>query len=213
MASPSARSAPTRHRTPSLEVTGTVVDAALRIIAAEGAEAVTVRRLAREADVAPMTIYNRFGDMYGVFDAVLEHGFTVFVEQLRSPRPSDDPVADLRLMGRAYRTFAIENPDLYQFMFLNSLQDLEPSEGAALQAANAFDVLFTMVTRALDTKQFRPGNASVIAQQIWASCHGAVTLELLDMFEFADAEKTYEALLVTLLRGLVTNPEGSAALA
>jgi AcrR family transcriptional regulator len=213
MAKLSTPPSPARHRTPTLEVTGSVVEAALRIIAAEGSDAVTVRRLAGEADVAPMTIYNRFGDMHGVFDAVFEHGFTVFVERLRVTNPSGDPVADLHSMGLAYRSFAVENPDLYEFMFLNFAIDLEPSDRSSLAAAQAFDVLSSLVSRALDMQKFRPASASVVAQQIWATCHGAVALELMGIAKFADPEETYNSLLITLLRGLLRNPEESAALA
>jgi AcrR family transcriptional regulator len=213
MAQLRTRGSSARHRTPTLEVTGSVVQAALRIIADEGADAVTVRRLAGEADVAPMTIYNRFGDMHGVFDAVFEHGFTVFVERLRVTNPSGDPVADLHSMGLAYRSFAVESPDLYEFMFLNFAIDLEPSDRSSLVAAQAFDVLFSLVSRALDMQKFRPASASVVAQQIWSTCHGAVALELMGIAKFADPEETYNSLLVTLLRGLLKNPEESAALA
>ena len=194
-------------------MTGLVIAAALRIIGSEGMEAVTVRRLAAEADVAPMSIYNRFGDMNGVFDAVLDHGFTVFAEHLRRAEPTDDPVMDLHRMGTAYRSFALENPDLYRFMFLSPVGDLEPSAESSLAAAQAFEALHTVVVRSLDTQRFRPQNASVIAQQIWATCHGAVALELLGMSQFADQDETYDSLLITLLRGLLRNPEESAALA
>jgi AcrR family transcriptional regulator len=210
-----ARSSPpaTRHRTPSLELTGLVIAAALRIIGSEGIDAVTVRRLAAEADVAPMSIYNRFGDMNGVFDAVFHHGFDVFAEHLGASDSTVDPVLDLHRMGKVYRVFALENPDLYRFMFLTPMDDLEPSEESSFAAAQAFDALHNVVIRSLDSKRFRPGNASVIAQQIWATCHGAVALELLGMSEFADVNETYDALLVTLLRGLLRNPEESVELA
>ena len=190
-----------------------MIAAALRIMGSEGIDAVTVRRLAAEADVAPMSIYNRFGDMNGVFDAAFQHGFTVFAEHLRTSAPTEDPVRDLHQMGKAYRLFALENPDLYRFMFLTPITDLEPSEESSFAAAQAFEALLNVVIRSLDSKRFRPGNASVIAQQIWATCHGAVALELLGMSEFADANETYDALLITLLRGLLRNPEESAALA
>ena len=206
-------SAAPRHRTPSIEVVRAVVDAAIQIIGTDGAAGVTVRRLAAEAGVAPMSIYNHFGDMHGVFDAVFEHGFTVFAEHLRMSAPTEDPVMDLHRMGQTYRLFAVKNPDLYRFMFLTPITDFEPSEESSSAAAQAFEALHNVVTRSLDSKRFRPGNASVIAQQIWATCHGAVALELLGMAEFADVNETYDALLVTLLRGLLRNPEESEVLA
>lgn len=202
----------TRHRTPSLEVTTSVIGAAIRIIGAEGLPALTVRRLAAEADVAPMTIYNRFGDMHGVFDAVFQHGFELFVQNLDARSHSEDPVTDLHRMGRAYRTFALDNPELYRFMFLSDIADLEPTTDSSMAAARAFDALFTVVTRALDARRFRSGDAAVIAQQVWAACHGAVALELLGMCEFAGADATYESLLITVIRGLLDDPAESAAL-
>jgi hypothetical protein len=97
-------------------------------------------------------------------------------------------------------------------MFLNFAIDLEPSDRSSLVAAQAFDVLFSLVSRALDMQKFRPASASVVAQQIWSTCHGAVALELMGIAKFADPEETYNSLLVTLLRGLLKNPEESAAL-
>ena len=207
-----SRSRAPRHRTPSLDVERVVVDAALRIIAADGAESMTVRRLASEADVAAMSIYNRFGDMHGVFDAVFTHGFTEFTDALQSECPTPDPVGDLHRMGRSYRRFALANPDLYAFMFLRVVPGLEPSEDSMLAAARSFDVLHTAVIRSLDAGRFRPADPSVVAQEIWSTCHGAVALELLGMAEFADPASTYEALLLTLLRGLLTDPDSVATL-
>lgn len=201
---------PPRHRTPSLEIEGCVVGAALRILGTDGVDALTVRRLASEADVAPMSIYNRFGDMHGVFDAVLTHGFRTFAHALAPAPDAGDPILELHDMGRRYRSFALDNPDLYSFLFLRELHDIEPSEDTTTAAAAAFDILLSMVQRAVDTGRFRPGDPSVVAQSIWATCHGAVTLELLGLCEFADAEETYESLLVTLLRGLVRDPDSIA---
>ncbi len=197
----------TRQRTPSLEVERSILDAAVRIIGDEGAEALTVRRLAAEADVSPMSIYNRFGDMHGVSDAVLGHGFTEFAAALHEAPHADDPLVELHGMGLAYRAFALARPDLYSFMFLRPFDDLEPSPETALAAARAFDALFEVVRRAVDTGAFRPANPIVLAQTIWAACHGAVALELLRMSEFAGADETYESLMTTLLRGLLAEPD------
>jgi len=202
-----------RHRTPSLEVTSSVITAALRIIGTDGAEAVTVRRLAAEAGVAPMSIYNHFGDMHGVFDAVFEHGFTEFAETLRKAATSSNPIVALHQMCNAYRTFALENPDTYAVMFLRVVPGFEASEESFLAAAHSFEELRTAVERAIETEHFVPGDAAVIAQEIWATCHGAVALELLGMCAFADPVETYDALVVTLLRGLLLDPTESAVLA
>ena len=202
-----------RHRTPSLEVTGSIVEAALRIIGSDGPDSVTVRRLASEAGVAPMSIYNHFGDMHGVFDAVYEYGFTELAEALRTSTTSSHPVLAIQEMGSAYRRFALENPDTYAVMFLRVVPGFEASDESFLAAARSFEELSNAVQRAIDTQHFLSGDAAVVAQEIWAACHGAVALEILEMCAFADPTETYNALLVSLLRGLLLNPGESAVLA
>lgn len=206
-------SAPLRHRTPSLEVTSSIVEAALAIIGSEGPDSVTVRRLASEAGVAPMSIYNHFGDMHGVFDAVFEHGFTQLAEALRTSTTSSHPVLAIQEMGTAYRHFALENPDTYAVMFLRVVPGFESSDESFLAAARSFEELSTAVQRAIDTQHFLPGDPALVAQELWAACHGAVALEILEMCAFADPVETYNALLVSLLRGLLLNPAESAVLA
>jgi len=202
-----------RHRTPSLEVTGSIVEAALRIIGSDGPDSVTVRRLASEAGVAPMSIYNHFGDMHGVFDAVFEYGFTELAQALRASTTSSHPVLAIQEMGSAYRRFALENPDTYAVMFLRVVPGFEASDESFLAAARSFEELSNAVQRAIDTQHFLSGDAAVVAQEIWAACHGAVALEILEMCAFADPTETYNALLVSLLRGLLLNPAESAVLA
>jgi AcrR family transcriptional regulator len=208
-----SNAAPLRHRTPSLEVTDSVVKAALRIIGSDGPDSVTVRRLAAEAGVAPMSIYNHFGDMHGVFDAVFEHGFTEFAEALRVSTTSNHPVLAIQEMARAYRLFALQNPDTYAVMFLRVVPGFEASDESFVAAAHSFDELSSAVQRAIDTQHFLPADPALVAQEIWASCHGAVALELLGMCAFADPAETYNALLISLLRGLLLNPAESAVLA
>ena len=41
-----------------------------------------------------------------------------------------------------------------------------------------------------------------VAQQIWSAVHGAVALELKGLVLTADPQRTYEAFLVTVIRGL-----------
>lgn len=51
-----------------------VVATAWRLLDADGLEAFTIRRLAAELEVAPMTVYGYFADKDAILDAVLEAG-------------------------------------------------------------------------------------------------------------------------------------------
>ena len=53
-------------------------------------------------------------------------------------------------------------------------------------------------------------DATEVAQQLWNACHGAGALELKGRILTPDPAATYEAFLVTVLRGLASPGTGIA---
>ena len=73
------------RRTPSTKIEDRLVAAAFHLLEAEGPEALSVRRVAAEAGVAPMGVYNHFeGGKNGVVDAI-------FRRRLRHPHRRSSP--------------------------------------------------------------------------------------------------------------------------
>ena len=191
----------TRARTPSAEVEAAVVDAAERLLVAEGPSALTVRRIASEAGVAPMGVYNHFGGKDGVVDALFIRGF----DGLRAPVRrvgSDDPFEDLAEAGRRYRRLALEHPALYALMFERAVPDYEPSLRAMGHAATSFKQLVTLVHRAMAAGVIVDDDPAEVAQRLWNTCHGAVSLELRGIGFCDDPVANAEATGYCLLRGL-----------
>ena len=103
-------------RTPSRALEQALVDAAERVLVRDGLGGLTVRAVATEAGVAPMGVYNRFGNKDGLVAAVLARGF----EGLRAATDEadeTDPVTRLASCGRGYRSFALTHPQHYSAMF------------------------------------------------------------------------------------------------
>lgn len=190
------------RRTPSTEVESTVLSAAIDLTNRHGADAVTVRSLAATAGVSPMSIYNHFGDMTGVFDAVFIAGFERLTEYLDEDGGRLEPFATIRRRGHRYRAFALENPALYAVMFLRAVPGFEPSDDAHLHAALAFGRLEDPVRRLADAGLVDRASVALVAQQLWSAIHGAIALELGGMCKFADAEVTFDGLVDLLLSGL-----------
>jgi AcrR family transcriptional regulator len=186
-------------RTPSLLVRGEVRRAALAILEEEGPEGFTVRAIARRAHVAPMAIYNHFGGLNGVIEALWIEGFESFRDAL-SLR-SEDPGQGLVDAGLAYRAFALAHPGLYGVMFRHPFRHFEPSPEAAELAALTFQTLVSMIERAQAIGFFARQSASDAAQVIWSACHGYVALELQDMNFADDRDRAYRLLLATLRDG------------
>lgn len=64
------RAAGRRSRTPSAQVASELLNAAERVLIKDGMRGLTVRAVAAEAGVAPMSVYNQFGGKAGLLAAL-----------------------------------------------------------------------------------------------------------------------------------------------
>lgn len=190
-----------RVRTPSAELETLLIDAAETVLQRDGAAAVTVRAVATEANVAPMGIYNRLGGKDGLVDALLIRGFDGLRAAVQG-RDEGDALENLRASGVRYRRFALENPQYYGVMFGGTIPRASSSDAVHEHAAAAFEALVANVAAAIAAAKPLDTDPLEMAQQIWSSVHGAVSLELAGLVLTADPATTYSALLDVLMRGL-----------
>jgi AcrR family transcriptional regulator len=192
---------PTRTRTPSLSIETAVVDAATTLLASDGPAALSIRRIAAAAGVAPMSVYNRFGSKQGVVDALFTEGFVRLDNAINITR-SGDFEKDLVTCGRRYRAFALENPTLYALMFSKAVPDYEPSAEALETAGRSFQHLVDHLSWYVEHEIIEAGDPVEIAQRVWEAMHGAISLELADMGFVENRAKHTDLLNRTLARGL-----------
>jgi AcrR family transcriptional regulator len=159
------------------DLRGTVLEAASALLAEEGPEALTVRRIAARAGCSTMGLYTSFGGKNGVVDALYNDGFTMLRERLETIEATADPLADLRLGCAAYRAMALEHPTYYRVMFDRAVPDHEPPPESLVNCLRTLGILESHVQHAIDKGRFR-GDAVEIAHAVWATCHGLVSLEL-----------------------------------
>jgi AcrR family transcriptional regulator len=188
-------------RTPSRDVELALIDAAERVLVSRGPDAVTVRAVAAEAGVAPMGVYNRFGGKDGLVDAVLTRGF-IGLRAAIAPHGESDPGERLMASGIRYREFALRHPAHYLAMFDDTLHQESTAPEVMQHARATFDELVGHVRYGMVGGALNQGDPEEVAQQIWSAVHGAVQLEIKGIIQVSDAERTYQALLDTLYRGL-----------
>ncbi len=191
------------------DVGASLLDAAARLLAGEGPDALTVRRIAAEARMSTMNVYSRFGSKDGVVEQLFVNGFGLLAAALDSVPSSDDPLGDLRSCRDAYRGFAHANRTLYAVMFERAVPDFEPSAAAKVTAASTLDVLAGRVVRAMDAGLIARADPTVVAAIIWSTCHGVISLELKGIDpHMIDFDAVYAGATDALLAGL--GPGGGA---
>jgi AcrR family transcriptional regulator len=181
-------------------VTDSLLDAALELIEEGGSQAITVRAVATRAGVAPMGVYSRFGSKDGLLEALFVQGFDGLHAALTEAGGAD-ALTRLRRGCLAYRAYALGHPHLYELMFRQMLE-LELSAESLERAEQTFSELVGRVGDAMTAGLLAQGDEVDVAQQIWNSMHGAVTLELAGVTFSAHPERTYVSMLDALFAGL-----------
>jgi hypothetical protein len=64
-----------------------------------------------------MAVYTYFGSMNGIVREIARDGFERLQHLFRLVEQTDDPVADMAMLGRVYRYNAITNGHVFEVMF------------------------------------------------------------------------------------------------
>ncbi|WUI02182.1 TetR/AcrR family transcriptional regulator [Spirillospora sp. NBC_00431] len=174
----------------------TLLDAASRLLAAEGPEALALRRIAAEVGCSTTVLYRMFGGKPGLIEALYIEGFERFRQRLAAVPRRADPRGHVFELGRAYRAYALTERHYYRLMFGRPIPGFEPGEEALATADSAYEVLADAVTACADAGLLIDADPRHVASSFWAGVHGLVSLELDGHLDDADA------VLGVLMRGI-----------
>lgn len=154
-----------------------MLEAAHRVLRAEGAASLTLRRVARESGVSHAAPSHHFKDVRGLRGAVAAEGFESLTRAMRANRETNDPRLRLSQLGRAYVTFATGHPALFRTMFHPSLVDRTGLPDLAAASEATFETVVETVRECQEAGVVDAGpNARELALSAWSSVHGIATL-------------------------------------
>jgi AcrR family transcriptional regulator len=179
-----------------------VLEAARRILAKEGVSALTVRRLAQALGCSTKVIYTRFGGKDGLVHALYVEAFARLAEALAAVPLAYDPLVRLKGGIDAYRQVALADPIGYQIMFGGAIGEFTPPLASRRQAGETFGAMRRGVQNCMEAGLLAKGDANRTAKLIWATMHGAVSLELLGLLSEADPARFYADAVGATLRAL-----------
>ena len=171
-----------------------VLDAASRLLEAEGPDALTMRRIAGEVGCSTSVLYTMFGGKAGVAEGLWREGF----ERLRGAMErvtDDDPLGRLAALGRVYRENALANRAYYAIMFQRPIPGFRPSPEAYAESLQPLRILVDAAADCIRAGVFRDADPARVAGVLWAAAHGAVSLELAGYEGAIDAEARFQELM------------------
>lgn len=198
-------------RPANADVRAALLESAARLLAEQGPAGLTTRRLAEQVGVSTMAVYTHFGGKDELLAAISVEGFLRLGRRLGRVRRTDDPVADLFELARAYRRNALANPDLYRVMFGAMPTSTMLRDEDVAMSLGTFETLVGAIERCMSAGRFSAGDPWLVAAQAWSAEHGVVMLELAGFFaERATATQCFADLMYALAVGLGDRPEAAS---
>ncbi|OPC79143.1 hypothetical protein B4N89_34245 [Embleya scabrispora] len=191
------------------ELRRALIDAAGRLLAAEGPQALSTRRVAHEVGTSTTAVYNLFQDKAGLLRAMFLDGFAALEERFARVPVDGDPEADLLALGHAYRAAARANPHRYDLMFGRPIAEFRPDEADLARIGGTHDTLLRAVARCVDAGRFGPADPADVAAHMSALVHGLASLELRGALGDEEcADRRWRLALEAACRGHHPEPAG-----
>lgn len=204
-----------------------MLSAAVDLLHEHGPDALQTRKVAGAAGTSTMALYTHFGGMGGLIAEVAEEGLRQFDAALTASE-TGDPVADLLVIGAAYRRYAIKRPHMYRLMFgSTSAHGINaPAHNMLTLGTAQIDVevpSFAHLVRGVH-RSIQAGRLTVAqsdtavvaaAAQFWTVMHGFMMLELAGFFGDVNdglvaAIQVLSPMTLSLLVALGDTPERAA---
>jgi AcrR family transcriptional regulator len=159
------------------ETRARIVAATRRILEAEGADAVSMRRIAADCGVSAMAPYWHFPNREALLEEVCAAAFEEVAADWRGCGRDDDPLAELRAAADLLIDFALARPRLYDHLFTAPRPGARryPDDFAAGRSPT-LNVLIDALARGMRQGQLRDDDPVGVALTLAAQLHGLIAL-------------------------------------
>lgn len=188
-----------------------LLDAAERLVEAEGIEALSVRRVADEVGTTTRAVYTVFGSKGGLVVALGCRAFDWLASELDALLFTADPAADLVDAGAiVFRRLVLEHPSLFRIGVQQTGLAASVAANIRLAAENALTRLDARLERLKESGSLHGRTVRQAAFEFHALCEGLAVLELRGAFAPDDQDQPWRSALGTLVTGF-TQPNRHAA--
>lgn len=169
---------PERKEREKMEMKELIKAAALKLFLEDGVAKTSIRNIADAIEYSPGTIYLYYKDKDELLYDVQSEAFGKLLQVFTDNATSDDAIERLQQIARTYIKFGLENPELYDLMFIirapmNVDEAIHKANGG-----NCLDFLTECLAKCLAEDRLVVTNLEAVVLQVWATAHGLVSLNL-----------------------------------
>ena len=151
-----------------------LIEAAVKVIAKRGIDALNLRKLAAHVGVTAGAPYHHFADRKELLRGIAEDGFANLEARLVAEGDAAPAEGSARLeaLGRAYVSFGISHPGYFRVMFHGDAMASGPT-GPGLRA---FRLLHDAIVACQQSGTAPSGDPAPLVLTAWSAVHGLATL-------------------------------------
>jgi AcrR family transcriptional regulator len=182
-----------------------IYQCALRILEAEGPQAVSMRRVAKEVGITAMAIYHHFPSREALLSAVVDSEFEQLVGFFsRSNGKRSFEAAMIHIMD-GYIDYALAHPCIFDYVFSMPRPDARrfPDDFRARRSPT-LNITADIVSSWIKLGKLKRDDPWEIAMELWAHAHGYIALWRAGRFHLSEDEfrRLVHRSLRRLLHGL-----------
>lgn len=158
-----------------------ILTAAVSLVARLGSiEALSLRAIAREAGITPMSIYAHFETKEELVWALIDAEFAALAKRLDAAQADEeDPVERLRARCLAYVRFGLENPGNFLVLFGTTGRPTPPEERPEeLPGWPVFAGFVAAIEACVCARRAAQVQPRAAATRLWAALHGITVLRV-----------------------------------
>ena len=187
------------------DTTARILNAARALFEREGADGVSMRKVANAVGLSAMAIYRHFDSREALLKRISDDSFHEIARHWDGHRHGSDPITRLLATQRIYLDYALAHPHLFDHAFSVRREDARkfPEDFQARLSPTA-NVVHDVVVEALQHGLLRDGDPWDITMTLWAHAHGLIALYRAGRFSFDDKQfrAFYDTSMERLLDGL-----------
>lgn len=178
--------------------------AAREIFLREGAQSVSMRRVAESAGVTAPAIYRHFRSKDELLGEIVGTGLGILEEYLKPALKARDPYTRLNRLIDRYLDFALEQPKYFDLAFLVPTSSTRLSMEIRGHDRTTFGFAIAQITECIERGIFAPADPLETAVTLWATAHGLVTFYRLRRLGVPEREfrKLYRRTIDRVLAGM-----------
>lgn len=163
------------------ELRSAILKSAKTLFLEKGVEKTSIRNIADSIEYSPGIIYHYFKDKKEIFHALHQEGFQALSKKMSVVQVISSPLDRLKTMGKIYIDFALENPDMYDLMFIKEspMDHIEGSDDQEWKEGNGtFDGLRATIRDCISAEYFEGHDEEALSYMVWSTVHGLVSLSI-----------------------------------